>query len=141
LTGRRALVQISEDEKVSKKLTQSCPQGSSTTAPWAWNVVLNDLFVEIRKYGIQMQAFADDLVIYAIKDKHQKADVVLRRTMKCLANWSAKWKIELSKDKTKVMHFTHLRAPTKEKLMFDGIELEYVEKYKYLGIIFDSKLS
>ena len=57
-------------------------------------------------------------------------------------SWCQKWRVKISSDKTKVVHFRNSRRScTKFKFYLSNFELEIVNKYKYLGVIFDEYLN
>ena len=76
-------------------------------------------------------------------------NVKLKRRVKqiqqCL-NKIQKWALEngfkFSKTKTQCMHFCQLRGLHNDPVLkLDGVEIPVVDQYKFLGIIFDRKLS
>ena len=140
LTERRALVDIDEATTVTKTLTQSCPQGS-VIAPLMWNIYLNDLFSEVRSLGVDIQCFADDIVVCSETNKETPLNSSLGEALELIASWGATWKVTFSQTKTKIMNFTRLRKSVTGPVSFAGQNLEVVDHFKYLGIVFDSKLS
>ena len=88
-----------------------------------------------------IQAFADDIVTYIEKTKRKKLSNSLNLVLKVLSKWANKWKIEFSKEKTKVVVFSRLRNTNYDTIYFEGRELEVTREYKYLGIWFDNKLT
>lgn len=55
--------------------------------------------------------------------------------------WSHKWGLEFSSSKTKAIIFTHRHCTNVAPLTFQGKEIEYVQKIKFLGMYFDRKLT
>ena len=45
--------------------------------------------------------------------------------------------MEINIDKTKAMLFTHKRE-TNPKITLNGVDLEFVQEFKFLGMTFDS---
>ena len=140
LAKQTAVVNISEGHRIQKSLTRACPQGSCIS-PWAWNLVLNDLFPKIRDTGANMQAFADDIVIYIVKNKTQSLTDTLSPAMRVLEEWGQKWLIKFCPEKTKCMTFSWLKKAGDDSIILDNRELENVTTYKYLGLTFDRRLT
>ena len=142
VSNRIASVKVDDTNSVSKKLTQSCPQGA-VLSPLLFNLFLDDLVVTCSKFNpnIHIQAFADDLVIYMHKDKGQSHEL-LNQLLQKISEWAKTWHITFNKEKTQAMLFSRLRKPNENlNLVFDGHPIKVVHEYKYLGIMFDSKLS
>ncbi len=77
---------------------------------------------------IYILAFADDIVILANTEEE-------------LQNWCKKWRFKVNTGKTNVVHFRNKRKKkTNLNFKFDGVLLDIVEKYKYLGNIFNEHL-
>ena len=140
LSGRSALVQTSDGIEVNRNLTQSCPQGS-TISPLMWNLLLNDLLVEIANKDVGIQAFADDIVIYKEIAKNESPQTAIGPALQAVSDWGAKWKIPFSHKKTEAMLFSRLRKSVRNHLVFENVELRWTDSFKYLGIVFDSKLN
>ena len=67
----------------------------------------------------------------------------MQKYLKELEEWGSKWRLLPSPTKTEVIVFSRSTKPTKEKpkLHLYGQELKVVDKVKFLGTIFDSKLT
>lgn len=138
LENRIATVEIGETT-VTKPLTRGTPQGA-ILSPWLWNIFINDLFKTVKSTGIQIQCFADDIVIYQqIKGKNNAS--ILKSALKAIERWGETWGITFAANKTKAVHFTRLRKPsTLIPLAFNKTPIEYVESHRYVGVDFDCKL-
>ena len=92
--------------------------------------------------GVDCSLYVDDfLICYRSKHIH----TIERQLQQCL-NKIQKWALEngfkFSKTKTQCMHFCQLRGLHNEPVLkLDGVEIPVVDQYKFLGIIFDRKLS
>ena len=86
--------------------------------------------------------YVDDfLICYRSKHIH----TIERQLQQCL-NKIQKWALEngfkFSKTKTQCMHFCLLRGLHNDPVLrLDGVEIPVVAQYKFLGVIFDRKLS
>ena len=72
------------------------------------------------------------------KQSHECINDLLNK----ITNWAKTWHLTFNKDKTQAMLFSRLQKPNQNlNLTFVDHPVEVVQKYKYLGIIFDSRLS
>ena len=138
LSGRTACVQTTDSSKVIHNLTQSCPQGS-TISPVMWNILLNGLILEVGDKA-NVIGFADDFVLYAELSKDESPQDVLGPALQAVSQWGISWKIPFSQEKTKAMLFSRLRRRERDIMQFQGVDVQWTETFKYLGIVFDSKL-
>ena len=59
-----------------------------------------------------------------------------------MKNWALENGFKFSKTKTQCMHFCLLRGLHNDPVLkLDGVEIPVVNQYKFLGVIFDRKLS
>ena len=66
----------------------------------------------------------------------------LQQVLNNLSKWSAENGFKFSKTKTKCMHFCQSRKLHLDpELTLDGVQLEVVPEFKFLGLLFNSKLS
>ena len=98
-------------------------------------------FPKIRDTGADMQAFADDIVVYKVKNKTQKLEDELGPAMRVLEEWGQKWLINFCPEKTKCMTFSWLRNTSNDSICLENRELENVTNYKYLGLVFNRRLT
>ena len=66
----------------------------------------------------------------------------LQQVLNNLSKWSDENGLKFSKTKTKCMHFCQSRKLHLDpELTLDGVQIEGVTEFKFLGLLFDSKLS
>uniref|UniRef100_A0A3B5QKI5 Reverse transcriptase domain-containing protein n=1 Tax=Xiphophorus maculatus TaxID=8083 RepID=A0A3B5QKI5_XIPMA len=139
LTDRNIRVKIG-NEVSSKCLTENgTPQGS-IISPMLFIIMINDIFSKIEgKFG--MTLFADDGLIWKrgrnitfLNDKMQEA-------LGKVEDWALEWGFRISSSKSKFVNFTNRKVGTKIKLKMYDKEVERVDKFKYLGLWFDKKLT
>ncbi len=95
-----------------------------------------DLGVKVGGETIPMLLYADDVVFMA--GSHQEA----QKQLDILHEWCKTWIMKVNVSKTQVMHIRNPQRPRcTEKLFCGSQELMYVDRYKYLGVIFDECLS
>ena len=56
-------------------------------------------------------------------------------------DYCKEWKLTINCDKTKVLIFAGSKRDRNKSLMLGGKALVFVDEYKYLGVIFDKKIS
>ena len=122
------------------KLSLSFPQGAVLSL-FLWNLFIDDLLTTLEKKGISCQAFADDCTIFIEYDR--KFLTELKRSVaeitECVHNWGSKNKATF-KNKTKIILFQNRLPPT---LLFNTPfgPITSSQKFKHLGVVFDSTLS
>ena len=117
------------------------PQGS-ILSPLLFPIYVNDLPNPHHRQNSKSQ-FADDTAVWAASKTVQFAAKLLRKDLRKLAKWCAKWRIKLNPEKTKVIIFS--RSPLARKsepvLKLYGERLKIYPQVKFLGITFYSKLT
>ncbi len=132
--------------KTKGKVTNPFPseiglkQGCSLS-PLLFNIYMNDLPdvftqecnpVNIANEAVSLLMFADDVVL--LSSDASGLQICLNK----LSDYCAKWKLSISKQKTKVMIFNKpgRSYALKFKFYVDGTEIDIVSEYCYLGVIF-----
>ncbi|XP_035220188.1 uncharacterized protein LOC118193239 [Stegodyphus dumicola] len=139
LTNRR--VQIStEHGTVSQSVDRGCPQGSCFGSLF-WITVANSLFPLFDHLeNLWIIAYADDFLLIAAG----RSNVTHRAQLglDIFVNWAQQHKITLSPGKTQALAIGRrsvLRRNPTLKLFNESIH--FVSQFKFLGVIFDNKLS
>ena len=110
-------------------------------SPFLFSLYLNDLESEFAKNGFEgvdigvlklfLLLYADDIVIFSETDKG------LQTGLDILYAYCQSWKLKVNIQKTKVMVFRKGGfLPQNLRFMYDGQNLEIVNKFVYLGIVF-----
>ena len=95
------------------------------------NLGLEGIYVDMFK--IFMLLYADDIVIFA--NTHEQ----LQNCLDLLLEYCSKWKLTIYVSKTKEMVFRKGGVlPRNMVFYYNGVVLEVVKKFKYLGIVFTS---
>ena len=117
------------------------PQGSALSL-LLFLVYINDLPKPHNRENSKTQ-FADDTALWAASKNVQFAAKLLRKDLRKLAKWCAKWRIKLNPEKTKVIIFSRssLARNSEPVLKLYGERLKIYPQVKFLGITFDSKLT
>jgi hypothetical protein len=91
--------------------------------------------------GVYLALFADDTCLYATE---RKEGYVLRkpqRGLNSMVEWSKRWNIRINEDKTQTIYFSHRIRPSESLLTINGQNILFVHNVKYLGVIFDGKIT
>lgn len=120
-------------------ITQGVLQGDPLS-PTLFSLLLHDLDTFMVNKGhtnvikrMELLLFADDLIILS-------DDVVVQQhKLNTLAEYCTQNKLEVNKTKTQVLLFRKAgKAPKQRKLKFEGVELQTVRSYVYLGVPFST---
>ena len=112
-------------------------------SPLLFSLYLNDIeeqFINLGLDGIDVDMFkifvllyADDIVIFANTQEQ------LQNSLDLLLEYCNKWKLTINVSKTKVMVFRKGGVlPRNLVFYYNGVVLEIVKEFKYLGIVFTS---
>ena len=83
--------------------------------------------------------FAVDMASRVTGDNVFTVQSELQECIEQLQAWSLQWDMKLNVDKTKVMLFSH-HLGDRLSLSLDGVSIEQVTEFKYLGVILDEQL-
>ena len=87
--------------------------------------------VSLLQHDFNHLLFADDLLLLS------ESNTGLQNCLNSLSDYCSKWKIQINLDKTKIIIFSKGKRDFKKfRFALGNSEIEIVEKYKYLGIIF-----
>jgi hypothetical protein len=110
-------------------------------SPFLFSIYVNDIEDTLLREGFKgintgflklfLLLYADDIVIIA-----ESLDD-LQKGMDILKDYCERWKLTVNINKTKVMIFRKGgRLPRNIRVMYNGSEIEIVNKFTYLGIVF-----
>ena len=85
--------------------------------------------VKINDINIFLLLFADDAVLFS------KSPESLQSMLDKLQEYSSFWNLNVNKEKTKIMIFEKGKTASK-RFYYDNYELELVDSFKYLGVMF-----
>jgi hypothetical protein len=58
-----------------------------------------------------------------------------------MAAWCERWNIKINEIKTRAIYFTHRNRPPVSPLTLNGRNIPFVNSVKYLGVIFDKRMT
>lgn len=119
---------------------QGVPQGSILSVT-LFSLKINNI-VKCLNPGIDCSLYVDDfLICYRSKNMHT-IERQLQQNLNKIQTWATQNGFKFSKSKTVCMHFCQLRkAHDDPVLTLDGTPVPVVEENKFLGVVFDKKLS
>ena len=108
--------------------------------PTLFSLYINDLAQEIKSSNIGVPIDSDRLGILMYADDIcllAEPEQELQELLNIVAKWCEKWRMDVNKDKTNVVHF-HQTNQNKSDFSFSCGDdaLETVSSYKYLGCVF-----
>ena len=122
-------------------VTKGTPQGG-ILSPVLWNLVMNNLLVEFDRYGTcEIFCYADDLAVVVCGVDLGTVTDLAQLALNRLVTWSEKNELTFSTSKTVAMHLTRTRKKPSQDLKLSNKPILWVENFKYLGVIFDKRLS
>lgn len=138
---RKFKVKINGEKSEEKLLENGLPQGSVLSCV-LFNIAIEALLRAIND-PVRALLFADDLVIFASGKNNVETGNIIQDTLRKLHSTASNLQFKFSAIKTKAMIFTrkwkkNIIEPT---LFLGDSKIEIVSKYKFLGMIFDSKLN
>ena len=109
-------------------------------SPDLFVITFNTLMQKLKKEGMDIFAYADDLVIT------QNGKIKMKKTTKIIEEWARNVEMQINKKKSAIMY---IRKNKRGKKMIEKFEEQennihgypLVREYKYLGIIFDETLT
>ena len=118
-------------------LTSGVVQGSGI-GPIAFLVYINELAVILKKFGIKIKLFADDVKLYVqiMNDTHITQ---LQQAIDALVCWANEWQLSISVSKCCVLNVG--KATRSTCFNIDGISLPVVSSTRDLGVIVSHDLS
>lgn len=140
LTNRTFNIQMGNKESEIGRMENGIPQGSVLSCT-LFNIVFDDVLNHI-DHSTKFCAYADDLVLFQIGKDTKSTEANLQKTLIETNSLMNKNGLEISIDKTKMIHFT---KQIKKNVQLPNVKLnnqfiEHVDNFKFLGVIFNSKL-
>ena len=140
LTNRHFRVRINTTLSDVHKQELGVPQGSILSVT-LFSIKINGIANSIPR-GMPCSLYVDDFLIYY---RGKNMNVIERQLQLCLNklhSWSVQNGFRFSKAKTVCMHFCQLRTMHNDpELKINGDSINVVKETRFLGLIFDSKLS
>ena len=136
---RKISVKIGDTVSESFPLYCGVPQGS-VLSPTLFTIMINSIFDDIDQ-NIETSLYADDGAMWIVSEDLTKAIATMQDALNKISIWSHTWGLKISSNKTIAMitTFKHTRNPI--PLSIDNQPLTYATQAKFLGVIFDNRLT
>ena len=140
LAGRSQVTRVSGKSSSSRPINTCVPQGP-ILGPILFQIYVNDLPLYISNCRVSM--FADDTTIYSASTSLTDLELMMQDDLHSLSQWLLYNRLTINAKKSKVMLLGtnhRLKQSRPIYLYINGIKLEQVNEYLYLGVILDSGL-
>jgi len=137
LTNREQFVALNEFNSTLRPINIGVPQGS-VLGPLFFNIFINDI---ASSFNVNCKLFADDAVFYVSRSSYDEACDNISELSLNLSRWLLANKLVAHTDKTKLMLFTPRPVSVLREITFNGTILQWVDEFRYLGLILDNKIS
>jgi ribonuclease HI/exonuclease III len=135
LTDRSACVRFQGVSSENLKFENGTPQGA-IVSPLLFNLLMEDVVSQKYTKNTSIYSYADDLLLINKKAEKEHLLEDLRR----LEGTCDELGLKISARKTKAMRFrTNLPSPF--QIQIQGSNIEWVNEFRYLGVIVDRKLT
>ena len=141
LTDRQPFVVFNNHNSETSIIKTGVPQGS-TLGPLFFSICINDLITVSDKLKFIM--YADDTTIYFNLEDFDRYNLEqdITNELENITLWLKRNKLSLNVQKTKLMIFHRKQKQINElNILIDGIAIERVESFNFLGLIIDEGLS
>jgi hypothetical protein len=99
------------------------------------------IYVAPQSPGVNLALFADDTCIYTTDRKEGYVLRNLQRGLTSVGSWCKHWNIRVNEEKTQAIYFSRGNRPPETSLTLKGWNIPFVNNIKYLGVIFDRKIT
>ena len=140
LSDRTFKVRIGSTSSDTCKQEEGVPQGSilSTTL---FNIKINNLAKQLSN-DMNGALYVDDCTIGYRAKYMQTVERKLQNCINKINKWATENGFKFSKTKTKCLHFCNQRQLHPDPILkLEGNAIPVIDQYKYLGLIFDRKLT
>jgi len=139
LNNRSIQVRIGSTLSSQYMLTNGVPQGSILSV-YCFLLLINDI-VHVIPAPIQSRLFADDVNITLQASNLKFAEKLLQICLNNLQEWTETNGLRFSSSKTKYIIFSRKHNIPQLNLVLKNTPLQMVNEAKFLGLVFDKKLS
>jgi len=127
---------------IERRIKKGSPLGSCS-GPGFWNILYNSLLTLELTSRSKAIAFADDLIILTRGEKVAEAEKYMNLEPRKILEWAQNNKMKFNENKSKVMLMSRKKRKEKKEIdiSINNKTLKQVNSIRYLGIIFDTKLT
>lgn len=138
IRGRIQRTRIDEVVSEARDVSLGVPQGT-TLGVILFLIYINDIEKVVKRSSILL--FADDTLLYSICDTKQQCIDNINFDLNNLDKWFKMNKMKLNIDKSKCMVLNSNFNDNDKIHINNDNDIEVVNEFKYLGVIFDDKLN
>jgi hypothetical protein len=140
--SQRTAVMSTNSVSIERRVTKGCPQGSCCGSGF-WNLLYNSLLQLVFTSHSKAIAFADNLIILTKGGSIVEAENYMNLELRKISEWAHNNKLKFNEHKSKVMLMSRRKRKEKKEIeiYLSNKILKQVYSIKYLGIIFDSKIT
>uniref|UniRef100_A0A8C6S2Z8 Reverse transcriptase domain-containing protein n=1 Tax=Neogobius melanostomus TaxID=47308 RepID=A0A8C6S2Z8_9GOBI len=139
LCERKIQVRIGSACSSQYTVENGTPQGS-VISPLLFIIMINDVFGAVSG-SVGRSLFADDGAVWSRGRNVEYLGTKVQGAINGVVEWGLDWGFRFSVEKTKTVFFTRKRVREDLKLRMYGEEVERVSSFKFLGVVFDSRLT
>ena len=132
LNGRSQKVFLGSVMSNTRNVSAGVPQGS-VLGPLFFLVYVNDI---VDKLLSITRLFADDTSISSTSRNKDDIEGILNHDLNLISLWSKQWLVDFNPNKTEALFFTPHRFENNPNLLFDGVQVNFVDNHKHLGLSF-----
>lgn len=130
----RTLVYDTSEGPVTRQLTAGVPQGS-VLGPTLWNVMYDAVLAIDMPAGIELVAFADDLVLLAPGTTPQAASLLAEQAVETIVTWMGINRLQLAASKTEAVLISKKKKDyTGIPVTINGVPILTTTDIRYLGV-------
>jgi hypothetical protein len=120
-----------------REIQVEVPQGS-VLPPILYSVHINGT---PQVPGVYLALFADDTYMFATDRKEGYVLRKLQRGPNSIVTWCKRWNTKINEDKSQAVYFSYRLRPPEGHLTLKGRNIPFVNHVKYLGVIFDKRIT
>ena len=113
-----------------KQVNAGVPQGS-VLGPLFFLIYVNDITESLLSIS---RLYADDSSLAVSSNNIDYIETTLNHDLQLISNWAERWLVNFNPSKTEVMFLTLAKNIARPSLIFNNIELDYVDTHKHLGV-------
>jgi hypothetical protein len=138
ISERTFQVKVGAELSEAKILENGTPQGS-IISPILFLIMINDM-AEICP-EVEHSLFADDSAVYKSGRNLSVLINDIQRALDLLTDWCDDWGLQISLKKSTIVIFTHRIKYKVKPILYKGVSIKIEDKAKFLGMIFDKRLT
>ena len=139
ISNRKQYVVVGDYKSEELEITKGVPQGSMI-GPLLFILYINDI-VKAVDTGVEVVLFADDAAFFLSATSLQILYAKIASLFDDLSKYLNRNKLIPNLKKSKLMMFSSKPYRSLEDITFNGVVVEWVKEYKYLGLTITSSMS